>query len=224
MSEKILCPYCHHLISPTAFRCLKCGTWFNNEVFEKLCPQEIELIKSKDMTIMTPSFISFFIKDFLSDDLKEILNTSHFPLSRFTFEGYCYSRVIRDLSHFKKGSEGNLKNQINLEIASLVLRLYKKKKKVEYRPIAFDYVINDYAKLDQVVSHLGFDFEGDPSQSFLIANKMGEIVYEGKNSIVLSMGLFTSFRSMIKHQADAFTNFFITDEQDFDWHKLVKIR
>ena len=222
------CPKCGRTLTKYAMKCEKCGEWVDNDVFRRLSNDDIELIKTKDLVIVTPSLISLMIRDRIMNGLKSMKEKSEekrVGLKEAIFCSYCYSFVLKVKAFWKKEKKKFLNDELNKCLISLALTLFEEishYKKSNYNE-ALLLGLDLYKQLDKVPEDVPITFiQPESSEMFLTAQRMGEIVYgKGENIINKNIWLFLFHVNTFKYLSEPCSKFFIVEEEDFDWKSMI---
>jgi len=222
------CPQCGLAISKYALKCEKCREWVDNDVFRRLSNDDVELIKTKDLAIVTPSLVSLMIRNMIKGDLEEMKKKSdekRVGIREAIFLSYCYSNVLKLSASWKTGKRNLLNDEINNCLISLALTLLEEisqDKKFNYNE-ALLLGLDLYKQLDKVPEDVPITFiQPDASEMFLTAQRMGEIIYgKGENMININIWLFLFHINTFKYLSEPFSKFFIVEEEDFDWKSMI---
>ena len=80
---------------------------------------------------------------------------------------------------------------------------------------------NLFDKLEKINGEFPYADDEPSASEFLVAKRMGEIIYKDNNTLELNMELYLQRNLTFKHYEKLFSSFFIVEEEDFDWKKLV---
>jgi hypothetical protein len=211
------CPACGELQGIYAIKCDKCGSWVENDVFARLDNADVELIKSKDLIIVTPTLLVNILRDSIEKDVKNIKT-----LNEALFCSYCYYSTLKLTVSSKTGSEDEIMklvaslltmaaiNSFNTELSSEEVALDR----------IFNYCEDLYHQLDNAAVEVPYDPTNPDPSSFHMATRFGQILYGKENNIVDNLRLFVSYITTFKAFEQEFSKFFIVDEEDFDWKKI----
>jgi hypothetical protein len=213
------CPACGELQGIYAIKCHKCGSWVENDVFTRLNNADVELIKSKDLIIVTPTLLVNILRDSIEKDVKNIKT-----LKEALFCSYCYYSTLKLTVSSKAGSE----DEIMKLVASLLIMAAINGFKTELLSdeVALDRIFNDcedlYNQLDNAALEVPYDPTNPNPSSFHMATRFGQILYGKECNMVDSLRLFTSYITTTNVFGQEFSKFFIVDEEDFDSEKISK--
>lgn len=223
------CPYCGKKLHDKAFKCKKCDAWVDNDTFDKLCDEDVELIKDKNLIIVTPSLITLMLSMGIDKRLRELTKKSkELYFREVLFHTYCYSNALNICAKKKAGMKDLLKKDLNIALILNTFLLIEKilpyKKKFQNKEV-IEFGLDVFSQLDKIINEEilspKFDFDIPPESQVFIAKKMGKVIYEDKNTIEKSLKLYAMFFITMHGFSEQFSSFFIVEEEDFDWKSMM---
>lgn len=224
------CPYCGQLLSNIALKCTRCKKWVDNEVFRRLCEDDVKLIKNKDLVVFTPTLLAMMVIDLLKKDNhlrkdiekreKKTLN----EIQRFNllvFESFCYFEPICLSAKMKRGCKDTIKEMLRLALLLGVAELFNTTVEPDSvissgpRPSVRGAVL--YTKFEAILEAL----EPNTSSQLRATNALGSLVLADNSPISFSgLALYSHFMETFKHMGKEFSKMFLVEEEDFDWRAI----
>jgi len=222
------CPYCGQSLDNAAFKCTRCKKWVDNEVFNRLCDDDVKLIKNKDLTPFTPTLIAAMVidllqkHDYLKEDIQKqygrVLNDKQ-RFNLLVFESFCYFEPICSFAKMKQGCRHTIKEMLTVALLRGVAELFNAT--VEHAP-SLEVLIERgkvlYAKFQAILKELGTD----ASSQLKASNAFGAIVLADDSPISFT-GLSLYVHFMETYRPGVFSELFLVEEEDFDWRAIVGI-
>jgi len=225
------CPHCAELLNNAAFKCTRCGKWVDNEVFNRLCEDDVKLIKNKDLTPFTPTLIAAMVINLLKEDdsLKEDIQkqeerrlNERQQFNLLVFRSFCFFEAICSFVKMKKGCKHTITEMLRIALLQWVGELFRAK--VEHAPSLE--VLKErgevlYAKFQAILDGL----ETNASSQLKASNAFGFIVFGDDSPIsFIGLSLYAHFMEMFKHMGKEFSKMFLIEEEDFDWQAIVGMK
>ena len=165
------CPKCGKSNDFEKFKCKKCGSWLDNEVFEKLDKFDIEIIKSRDLTIATPSWICFMLLEPMTKEFMKIMAVSEEVTTRvFFFHSYCFANALNISARKEKGKEFLLKKGISEAFVKQAIFIMKQCSSSIIPEAQFVNIgLNIFEQLDKLDKKYPYRWEDPTPGEFLIA-------------------------------------------------------
>jgi len=235
------CPYCGQPLNNAALKCTRCNKWVDNEVFDRLCDDDVKLIKNNNLIIHTPSLVAVMVIDIVKKDnaLEEntqqgenkTLEEQQFNL--LVFKSFCYFNSIGLSAKIKHGCRDAIIDALRNALLQGVSEVYLKEElerwltegmftEEEMKGTVEDYKERGkalYTKFEAILDGLGTN----ASSQLKATNALGSIVL-GEDSPISFRGLGLYIYLMETFQpGGAFSKMFLVEEEDFDWRGIVGI-
>jgi hypothetical protein len=235
---KKICPHCGQQLQDSAFKCSQCKKWVPNELFNKLCDEDVNLIKNNDLNMAAPpSLIVLLFRTYLKDgNLDETLLktlgrklTKHEQFNYFVFQSYCYFVAACSFAHMKKGftvsglsSKQVIENELIIAFLNMAIYFYLKEPQLEDKESADKLRAEGWAlfdKFDDIWERLGTDVASQTNATIALAST----VFEGTIANMYNgLPLYTLFIDLPFQLQDACSKMFLVEEKDFDWQALIQ--
>jgi len=223
------CPYCGRPLHNAAFKCTRCNKWVDNEVFRRLCEEDVKLIKDKDLTPFTPALLAMMVIDLLKkgnsleQDIQKRQEKKLNEMQRFNllvFESFCYFEAV-SFAKVKQGRKHKIKGVLRDVLLQGVAQLFNKRVK---HPPSSELLIDRgkalYAEFEAVLDGLGTN----ASSQLKASNAFGFIVFGDDSPFSFTgLSLYGHFMQMFKHMGKEFSKMFLVEEDDFDWQAILKL-
>jgi hypothetical protein len=224
------CPYCGHALQDAALKCSQCNNWVPNELFNKLCDEDVILIKDNNLVPHTPSLIAVGVMGLLNKSkFKQLVEESYgkklevqqqFKL--LVFESYCFFEAICLHAKFKRERRDEIIEMFKTNLLDGIIesptgnavRIGNKNLiptfKIEGEEL--------YKQFDNVSNDLGTDM---PSQ-IRNTKALASIVYGDKRATIINgLPLYMHMLDIPDDLQEPFGEIFLVDDDDFDWRKIV---
>jgi len=220
------CPYCGQSLDNAALKCTRCNKWVDNELFDRLCEDDVKLIKNNDLTPFTPTLIAAMVinllkeDDFLREDIQKregrTLNERQ-QFNLLVFSSFCYFESISSFVRMKKGCRPTITEMLKVALLQGVVELFNA---TVGHAFPVDVLKEQgkalYAKFQAILDELGTS----ASSQLKASNAFGAIVFgEDSPLSIRGLSLYTYF--MEAFTPDMFTGIFLVEEDDFDWQAIV---
>jgi len=223
------CPYCGRPLNNAAFKCTRCNKWVDNEVFRRLCEDDVKLIKDKDLTPITPTLLAMMVIDLLKkdnsleQDIQKRQGKKLNEIQRFNllvFESFCYFNAV-SFAKMKQGRRDTIKETLMVAFLQGVAESFNKRvKHASSSEVLIDRGKALYAKFEAVLHELGTS----ASSQLKASNAFGAIVFDDDSPISFTgLSLYATFMETFKHMGNEFSKMFLVEEEDFDWRAIVGI-
>jgi len=230
------CPYCGQLLDNAAFKCTRCNKWVDNEVFHRLCDDDVKLIKNKDLTPFTPTLVAAMViyqlkeSDPLEKEMQKLGKKKLTEEQRFNllvFKSFCYFNSICSFAKMKHGCRDAIIDALRNVLLQGVSEIYLRK--LERFPVEQEMketleAHNKrgralYTKFEAILDGLGTN----ASSQLEATNALGASVLCDELPISFGgLGLYTYFMKMFQ-TGRAFSEMFLVEEEDFNWRGIVDI-
>jgi len=193
-----------------------------SEVFNRLCDDDVTLIKNKDLIILTPSLAAFFVMSLLRDDDirklgdERLKKTQQFNL--LVFYSFCYFYCVRSSAKMKRGHEPAITEMLRAAFLQGVVALYNAK--VKNPPSSK--VLNErgrvlYADFEAAADKYGFREGEGLSAQLEVSDAFASAVFaDDRPNVIRGMLLYVYFVNISYHLIDEFLKWFLVEEEDFD--------
>lgn len=221
------CPYCGRPLHNAAFKCTRCNKWVDNEVFRRLCEDDVKLIKDKDLTPFTPTLLAMMVIDLrkednsLEQDIQKRQGKKLNEIQRFNllvFKSFCYFETICSFVKMKQGRRDTIKETLRVVFLQGVAELFNKR--VKHAPsleVLIDRGKALYAKFEAVLDELGTS----ASSQLKASNAFGAIVFADDSSISFTgLSLYAHFMGTFEYVGKELSKMFLVEEEDFDWRAI----
>ncbi len=224
------CPYCGQSLSNIALKCTRCKKWVDNEVFRRLCEDDVKLIKNKDLAPFTPTLLAMMVisllkkDDSLEQDTQKREGEKLNEIQRFNllvFKSFCFFKSICSFVKMKQGCKPTITEMLRVALLQGVAELFSAT--VEHAP-SLEVIIEQgkvlYVKFQAILSGLGTD----ASSQLKASNAFGAIVFADDPPISFTgLSLYSTFMETFAHMGKEFSKMFLVEEEDFDWRAIVGI-
>ena len=229
-ATKKKCPHCGQSLHYAAIKCSRCKKWVPNELFNRLCNEDVELIKNNNLTPYTPSLVTIMIVGLMKDSNLEKQVQKVFggklngkqKFNLLVFESYCLFAAITLFSKTKRGCRDTIMDTLKDKLLNGIIE----SSGVEVSGIEHEESTSLlkaggealYDHFDDILEDLGTD---TPSQ---VRNTIGlaSAVYGDKQAnVVNGLPLYTELMTTTSHMGEGFKEFFIVEEEDFDWQAMI---
>lgn len=224
------CPYCGQSLDNAAFKCTRCNKWVDNELFNRLCKDDVRIIKNKDLTPFTPTLIAAMVIDllkkhnYLEEDIQKgeekALNEQQ-QFNLLVFNSFSYFEAICSFVEMKKGCNHTIKEMLRVALLQGVAQLFNER--VEHAPSLE--VLKErgealYAKFQAILDKI--PWEASPSSQLEASNAFASAIFadEGPN-LIRGVSLWTYFMITSSGQSDVFSQMFLVEDEDWDWRSVV---
>jgi hypothetical protein len=234
---KKICPHCGHLLHNTAFKCDQCKKWVPNELFERLCDEDVTLIKDKDLTPITPSLMVTMLPGPLENgntdkQLLEMLGRKHTKNEQFkflVFQSFCFYGPIRSFAHMKRGLGASdlscrqtIEKQLKIALLNRIIPLASwstsesaNKKSAGMLRAEGEALYDDF---DDIWEHMG---TSTASQTRVTVALASAVFGENKADILTGLPLYTELLETSINLSKVYGEVFLVEEKDFDWQTIV---
>jgi len=224
------CANCGQILDDLALKCKNCKAYVDNETFQCLCDDDIRLIKSEDLTIFTPSLVSFMLSEPITKDLQSMVRKSESKTISFNeiiFCSYCYSSTVNIHANKKAGKNDLLKEQTNIELLSNAISCFSTMLKAPVKKDRTDkrikWGLDLYKQFDEVLHDPTTVFPREEhfvEAQVITATEIGKVVYK-QETLLKGIELFLMWVITEKHFEDIFSQYFLVEEKDFNWKIML---
>ena len=222
------CPYCGRPLHNAAFKCTSCNKWVDNEVFRRLCEDDVKLIKDKDLTPFTPTLLAMMVIDLLKKEgLKEsaqkleggTLNEKQ-QFNLLVFDSFCFFKAICSSVKIKQGRRDAIEGMLKLILLKWSAQLFNRSvKHTSSWEVLMERGIVLYAKFE--AAWLKIPWEAGPASQMEAADAFASAIYADNDSNLLrGLNLWAYFMETVRHMGKEFSKMFLVEEEDFDWQAL----
>ena len=181
-----------------------------NEVLDKLSANEVSIIKRNNLVIYAPSLAAMQLVSLLKGNLESILRnnapelkgqklSSTQQLSLLVYYSYCYYTALLTYARIKRGCFQSMTNSRSVSLMNKAMTLYD--------------------KLEDSLKHI--DWEASTSSQLEASEAIADIVIEKKVSVFQASKLYMRLWTTIKTFSDVFKQFFLVEEEDFDYQRIL---
>jgi len=221
------CPYCGQPLPDSAFKCSQCKKWVPNELFNRLCAEDIKLIKDKDLAPYTPSLLAMMVIGLLqeNDSLEQYIQKQNGKnlddqqrYNLLVFESFCYWEAIL-FAKEKQGCRKKIMDTLMYALLEGITDLFNSRvKRAQASQVLIERGKTLYTKFQLVLSDLGTN----ASSQLKASNALGTIVFADDSPIsFLGLTLYSFFMETFKSLGKEFSQMFLVEEEDFDWQAIV---
>ena len=221
------CPYCGQTLHYVAFKCTRCNKWVDNEVFNRLCEDDVKLIKGKDLIPFTPALLAMMIiamlkeDDLAEHDMQRRWGKRIDMIERFSllaFNSFCFFKAA-SFAKMKQGCKDIIKETLKAALLQGIAELFNERvKPAPSLDILVDRGSFLYAKFEAVLHELGTN----ASSQLKASNAFGAIVFKDNTPISFTgLSLYTLFMETFKNMEKEFSKMFLIEEEDFDWKAVL---
>ncbi len=225
------CPYCGQSLSNIALKCTRCKKWVDNEVFRRLCEDDVKLIKNKDLVVFTPTLLAMMVIGLLKDEnlrerLQKLVGGTLNEIQRFNllvFESFCYFEPICLSAEMKRGCKDTIKEMLRLALLLGVAELFNTTVEPDSvissgpRPSVRGAVL--YTKFEAILEAL----EPNTPSQLRATNALGSLVLADNSPISFSgLELYSHYMASLEAMLKglAFSKIFLVEEEDFNWQAI----
>lgn len=217
------CPHCGQTLHDAAFKCSRCKKWVPNELFNRLCDDDVKLIKNNNLTPYTPSLTTIMVIGLLKDSnlekqTQKVLGARLNGKQRFNllvFESYCYFTAIRLSAKTKRGCRDTIMGTLKAELLNAIIESSDVEEPTRILRAEGEALYN---KFDNIWKDLGTDTPSQARNTIALAS----VVYGDKQAnIVSGLPLYGQFIHMPVHMREPFGEIFLVEEKDFDWQAIA---
>jgi len=224
------CPHCGQTLRDAAFKCSRCKKWVPNELFNRLCDEDVKLIKNNNLTPHTPSLMTIMVIGLMQDSnlekrVEKVLGGKLDGKQRFNllvFESYCYFNAITLSAKTKRGCRDTIMGTLKDKLLNGIIESVG----VEVSGTTHDEstlllkaggeVL--YDQFDDILEDLGTDAPSQVRNTMALASA----VYGDKQAdIVNGLPLYGQLLTLSRYMTEAFGEVFLVEEEDFDWQAMM---
>jgi hypothetical protein len=225
------CPYCGRPLHNAAFKCTSCNKWVDNEVFRRLCEDDVKFIKDKDLTPFTPTLLAMMVIDLLKKEgqkesaqkLEKLQGRALNEIQRFNllvFESYCFFKAICSSVKIKQGRRDAIEGMLKLILLKWSAQLFNSR--VKHAP-SWEVLMERgevlYAKFE--AAWLKIPWEADPASQMEASDAFASAIYADDDSNLLrGFNLWNYFMGMLRFGRMGFSKMFLVEEEDFNWQAI----
>ena len=225
-------PYCGQSLNNAAFKCNRCNKWVDNEVFNKLCDDDVRLIKDKDLTSFTPTLVAAMVidllkkHDWLEEDIQKweekALNEKQ-QFNLLVFNSFCLFNTICWSVRMKKGTRDTIKETLRLALLQGVAQLFNVT--AEHAP-SLDVLKEQgkalYAKFQAIWDKI--PWEASPPSQLEASSALASAIYADEHpNLIRGYTLWVHFMVTCEHMGEEFSKMFLVEEGGFDWQGIAGI-
>lgn len=224
------CPHCGQTLSASAFTCSRCKKWVPNEVFDRLCSEDVEVMKTKNLIPYTPSLLAFMVIGLMKDsdlekEAKKALGQKLTGKQQFNlcvFESYCYFQAITLSVRTKQGCRDTIMSTLKdrllsetIESAEWEISGTTEEESTSLLKAAGHQL---YDRLDDIVEHFGGDTASQVRDTIALASA---VYGDEQANIANGLPLYMTFMKLSTAMATSFGEMFLVEEEDFNWRAIV---
>jgi len=224
------CPYCGQVLGNAYFKCTRCNKWVDNEVFHRLCDDDVKLIKNEDLVPVTPTLIAAMLVPVLKEcNLLEELPT-RLGIKNFTeeqqfnllvFWSFCHFMAISTHTKMKRGHRDTITKELEVALLQLDAQVFTNRIK---HATSLEALIQRgtvlYRKLEAAWDKCLREVSSPPEE---VADAFAAAVFADNHPGLLLLGgleLFLCFTKILERTRDDWSKMFLVEESDFDWQSL----
>ena len=198
-----------------------------SEVFNRLCHDDVKLIRKKHLLIFTPSLAAFFIMGlFRDDDIRKLgeerLNKKQ-QFNLLVFYSFCFFYPFCRYVRMKQGREHVITETLKAAFLQGVVKLYNAK--VENPPSSKILIERGRVVFSEfeAAADRWYGFSEDQQSAQLeVSDAFASAIFaDNKPNLIRGMGLYIYF--MNSQLASEFPKWFLVEEEDYDWQAIARI-
>jgi hypothetical protein len=224
------CPHCGQSLNYAAIKCSRCKEWVLNELFDRLCNEDVKLIMNENLTPYTPSLMTATVIHTIMknrDFEKLVEKTLGGRLSvrqRFNllvFESYCFIDAVR-LSKMKRGYKDRIMDALKDKLLTAI---------IESSGVKLSDVGNEESarvlkagakalcdQFDHILSHLGTD----TASQLTCTKALASLVYGDEQATIFNgLLLYTQHSELFMRLTRLYRTIFFVEDEDFDWQGVM---
>jgi len=226
------CPYCGRPLPNAASKCTRCNKWVDNELFNRLCADDVKLIKDKDLTPYTPSLMALMVIDLLKkeglkrtaqklekEQGRELTEKQQFNL--LVFDSFCLFKAICSSVKTKQGCRHKIQDMLRLILLKWSAQLFNKR--AEHAPsweVLMEQGIILYDKFQ--AAWLKIPWEADSASQMEAGDAFASAIYADEYpNFVRGFNLWNHFMITLSLMRKEFFGIFLVEEEDFDWRAIA---
>jgi len=224
------CPHCGQSLHYAAIKCSRCKKWVPNELFNRLCNEDVELIKNNNLTPYTPSLMTIMVIGLMKDSnlekqvrkaLGERLNGRQ-QFNLLVFDSYCYFNAITLSTKTKRGCRDTIMDTLKDKLLNGIIE----SSGVEVSGIEHEESTSLlkaggealYDHFDEILEDLGTDTPSQVRNTIALAS----VVYgEKQANMVNGLPLYGQLMALSRQMVETFGEMFLVEEEDFDWQTMM---
>jgi hypothetical protein len=222
------CPHCDQPLGEAAFKCSRCKEWVPNELFNRLCDEDVKLIKKNDLTLLTPSLMAVMVLSLLKDShlekrLQEMPGRNLNGLEQFNlyvFWSFSYFAAVRLSVKMKQSCKDAIMATLKDKLLTGIIEFYG----VEISGIEHEKTTHIqrvegqglYDKFDIIWNDLGTDTQVNTSLALASA-----VFGDKQAGIFKGLPLYMEFVDTPVLMQEEFKSIFLVEEKDFDWQTMI---
>jgi hypothetical protein len=236
-ATKKKCPHCGQSLHGAALKCSRCERWVPNELFDRLCDEDVQLIKDNNLTVFAPSLMAIMVFDDLKDSnfTKDIQKTLGRGLSGdeqfkvLVFQSFCQYNAIHLHAQMKRGfGSGGLSFRYEIEKQLKVALLNGIIKSMRWTVSGLDYeketriyrltgeVLYDLFK--DICEDLGTDTAAQTRNTIALASA---VYGDSQANIFNGQPLYGEVMATSVGFREIYRDMFLVEEKDFDWQAMI---
>ena len=229
-ATKKKCPHCGQSLHYAAIKCSRCKKWVPNELFDRLCDEDVKLIKNNDLTPYTPSLMAIMVIGLMEDSnlekqVQKVLGERLNGRQRFNllvFESYCYFLPITLSTKTKRGCRDTIRDSLKdklvngiIESAEVELSGTTHEESTRLLKAGGQALYN---RFDDILKDLGTD----TASQTRTATALASAVYGDKQAnMVNGLPLYGQLMALSRQMVETFREMFLVEEEDFDWQAMM---
>lgn len=223
------CPHCGKSLNDSMIKCPKCEQWVTHEVFDRLCAEDVTLIKNNDLDPMTPSMVALVVLSTVADSkLEDYLQkapgrqlSAEQQFKLLVFEAYCRFEAIRMNAKTKRGCRDSimkaLKTTLLNEIAEAGVEYLEgvpgKTVSAEEYSRVLELLGGEAAGVHDRLEAVRLPIGDVPSQ-LRLGEALGSIVL-GENHLFDTLFLYQEYVGTLWYTREAASGIFLVEEEDW---------
>ncbi len=223
------CPHCGKSLNDSMMKCPRCEQWVTHEVFDRLCAEDVTLIKNNDLDPMTPSWVALMVLSVVADSKlddylqkgsgRQLSTEQQFKL--LVFQAYCRFEAIRRNARTKRGCRDSimkaLKTTLLNEITDTVAKDLKgvpgKTVSAEEYSRVLEFLRREAAGVHDRLEAVRLPISEVPSQ-LKLGKALGSIVL-GENALFDTLFLYQEYVGTLWYTREAASSMFLIEEEDW---------
>ena len=230
-ATKKKCPHCGQSLDYAAIKCSRCKKSVPNELFDRLCNEDVQLIMNKNLIPFTPSLMAVIAIHTITKNrgfekrVEKVLGSRLSVRQRFNllvFESYCFIDAVRLSAKMKQGCKDKIMDTLKDKLLTAIIESSRVKLsdvgneesarmlKAEGRAL--------YDQYDHILEHLGTD---TPSQ-VTCGKALASLVYGDKQADIFDgLVFYTQFIALSTRLITLYRDYFFVEDEDFNWQAVV---
>jgi len=218
------CPHCGQLLDDAAFKCSRCERWVPNELFRRLCAEDITLIKNSDLTPFTPSLVAAMVIDLLKDSslnrrLQEVGGglSGKQEFNLLVFESYCHFNGIGHSAKKKRSCRDTIMHTLRDKLLAGIIESSSERTS----RIKHEESMHSLGREGRLLYDRLEDVWKMPSPFEASEHLASMVIGDEQATIDNAVYLFTHLMHTLRSMEEIYAGIFLVEEDDFDWQALV---